>query len=95
MDITHIKIDDKHYDVPSDVVARMQEYYETMQKATTEYNRLRDLAAKVRNLQAEYFSSRNVLVLRAAKAAERNLDDYLSGKTAKKEQEAQQAELFR
>jgi hypothetical protein len=87
-----ILIDGKPFEVPELVAQRLGEYYATMIKATTEYNKLMELTKKVREQQQEYFKTRDTYVLRASKAKEKELDDYLSGKSEKKQL---QAELFR
>lgn len=92
---TKVKIDGTFYDVPTPAARLLSEYAENAHKAIKAYERLSQLAERVRHLQTEYFRTRNSLLLRTCKAAEQELDDYLSGKTQRKEQEAQQAELFR
>lgn len=92
---TRIKIDGTFYDVPTPAARLLSEYAENALRATNAYERLSQIAARMRHLQSEYFRTRNALLLRNCKAVEKELDDYLSGETQRKEQEAQQLELYR
>lgn len=87
-----VKIDDVHYEVDEAVVKRMQEYYDTMLIAVREYKALGEATHSMRRLQIAYFSNRSPDVMKAAKGAERKVDDLLAGKK-QKEKEKQQ-ELF-
>jgi hypothetical protein len=89
----NIKVDDTHYEVPDPVANRMQEYYDCMDLATKEYNKLLEHVKKVRRLQKEYFANRDTYVLRSSKVAEKELDEYLEGKE-KKNKDVAQASLF-
>jgi hypothetical protein len=80
--MTDVTIGKSIYQVHQDVLAWMKKQ--------------RDIACKVkhmRELQKEYFKSRDKNILRASKAIEKEVDDLLDGKTP--ESVSLQAELFR
>ena len=89
-----VQVDGVHYLADAAVVKRMQEYYDTMTNALKAYNKLSLQVEKVRRLQKQYYASRAPDVLRASKAAERELDDIIEPR-AKKQAKKQQNELFR
>ena len=79
--------------VDAAVAKRIGEYYTSMNKAADEYNKLLALSKKVRHCQSQYFRTKDSIALRASKAAEKELDDYLQGKEDKNKK--QQLELYR
>jgi hypothetical protein len=88
-----IVIDGKEYEVDEQVQKRMQEYYDTMNKAIEAYKLLNANVKQMRLYQADYFASknspkfiRNERLLRS-KEAEHVVDELLKGKQKKKEPE--------
>lgn len=94
MSMTNIKVDDVHYAIPTQVSDRMGEYYTAMKQALADHAKLLEMVKEVRRLQVAYFKTRDSVVLRKCKAAERILDDLLEGKKDKKAEQIQ-AQLFR
>lgn len=84
--MSKVKIDDVWYDVPDPVVTRMQENYDAMKTIAKKYDELGTAILKVRDLQKLYFKTKAFNILDEAKAAERELDDILSGKANSKQQ---------
>ena len=76
-----ITIDGKHHEVPEEVRQRMAQYAQAQDHWYHAYNKLAIAAHKVRSLQAQYFKSRTPDLIRASKAAEKELDELLKGTT--------------
>jgi hypothetical protein len=76
-----ITIDGKHHEVPEEVRQRMVQYVQAQDHWYNQYNKLALAAHKVRSLQAQFFKSKTPDLLRASKAAEKELDELLKGTT--------------
>lgn len=86
-----VKIQEELYEVPDPVVKRMQEYYDTMKAALIKLEALTEATARMREMQIQYFKSRDSYLIPKSKALEARVDDLLAGK---KKEPSPQADLF-
>ena len=81
-----VKIDDTWHETPDAVANRMQEIYDGMTTIAKKYDELLATTRKVRDAQKLYYKTPKAFnLLDEAKAAERELDDILSGKANSKQ----------
>jgi hypothetical protein len=89
--LKNIQIDGIWYPVDEAVEKRMSEYHDTMSKAIKAYDLIKNAALNLRDIQKEYFKSRDTRVLAKSKEAEHLFDELLKDKPKNK---VEQKQLF-